>query len=263
MGAALAGEPRDDFVLATKVGRLVVPTDRLTPADDVDHQALDGRDDAFYADTAGRHVVFDYSAEGVRRSIADSLERLGLDRIDVAWIHDPDAHWEAAIGGAYPELHRLREQGVVRAIGVGMNQSAMPARFVRETDIDAVLLAGRYTLLDQDALADLLPACVERGVVVLAAGVMNSGVLADPRPGVAFDYAPAPPDVVDAPRTSPRPASATACRSAPRRCSSRWPTRPSWASSPASGRRPTSTSTRRCSVARSRRRCGTSCARAA
>jgi D-threo-aldose 1-dehydrogenase len=196
MGAALAGEPRDDYVLATKVGRLVVPAERLTPAHDLDHQARDGRDDAFYADTAGRHVVFDYSAGGVRRSIADSLERLGLDRIDVAWIHDPDAHWEAAIGGAYPELHRLREQGVVRAIGVGMNQSAMPARFVRETDIDAVLLAGRYTLLDQDALAELLPACVERGVAVLAAGVMNSGVLADPRPGAAFDYSPATPDVV-------------------------------------------------------------------
>ncbi|HEY4190459.1 MAG TPA: aldo/keto reductase [Candidatus Limnocylindrales bacterium] len=196
MGAALAGEPRDAFVLATKVGRLVVPTDHLSPADDVDHQALEGRDDAFYADTAGRHVVFDYSAEGVRRSIADSLERLRLDRVDVAWIHDPDAHWEAAIGEAYPELHRLREQGVVGAIGAGMNQSAMLARFVREADLDAILLAGRYTLLDQDALVDLLPACVERGVAVLVAGVMNSGVLADPRPGAAFDYAPAPPDVI-------------------------------------------------------------------
>ena len=197
MGAALAGLPRDEFVLSTKVGRLVVPTERLSPGMDVDHQALDGRDDAFYTGTAGRHVVFDYSAEGVRRSIAESLVRLGLERIDVAWIHDPDDHWQAAVDGAYPELHRLREAGVVRAIGVGMNQSAMLARFVRDTDIDAILLAGRYTLLDQEALGELLPACVERGVAVMAGGVMNSGVLADPQPGAAFNYSPAPPEVIE------------------------------------------------------------------
>ncbi len=197
MGAALAGRPRDEFVLSTKVGRLVVAPDALAPGMEIDHQALDGRDDAFYTDTGGRHVVFDYSAEGVRRSIGDSLERLQLARIDIAWIHDPDDHWQAAIEGAYPELHRLREAGVVAAIGVGMNQAPMLARFVRETDIDAILLAGRYTLLDQEALADLLPACVERGVAVLAAGVMNSGVLADPRPGSAFNYSPAPADVIE------------------------------------------------------------------
>lgn len=196
MGTVLADRPRDAFVLSTKVGRLVVAAGDLTGGEDVDRQASDGREDAFYADTAGRRVVFDYSADGVRRSIDASLERLGLDRIDVAYIHDPDDHWRAAIEGAYPALHRLREAGVVRAIGAGMNQSAMLARFVRETDVDAILLAGRYTLLDQDALGDLLPACVDRGVAVMAGGVMNSGVLADPRPGAAFNYAAAPPDVV-------------------------------------------------------------------
>ncbi len=196
MGAGLAGRPRDEFVLSTKVGRLVRPTAALTGSEDLDHQARDGQDDAFYTDTAGRHVVFDYSADGVRRSIDESLERLGLDRIDIAYIHDPDDHWQAAIDGAYPALHRLREAGVVRAIGAGMNQAPMLARFVREADIDVILLANRYTLLDQEALADLLPACVERGVAVMAGGVMNSGVLADPGPGAAFDYSPAPAAIV-------------------------------------------------------------------
>ena len=106
--------------------------------------------------------------------------RLGLDRIDIALIHDPDDHWQAALDGAYPALARLREEGVIRAVGAGMNQSEMLTRFVRETDIDVVLLAGRYTILDQGALDELLPACLERGVGVFAAGVMNSGVLANP-----------------------------------------------------------------------------------
>jgi D-threo-aldose 1-dehydrogenase len=196
MGAALADRPRDAFVLSTKVGRLVVPTAALIGDEDVDRQAVDGREDAFYAGTAGRRVVFDYTADGVRRSIEASLERLRLERIDIAYIHDPDDHWQAAIGGAIPALHRLREDGVLGAIGAGMNQSAMLGRFVREADVDAILLAGRYTLLDQDALADLLPACVEHGVAVMVGGVMNSGILADPRPGAAFNYETAPPGVV-------------------------------------------------------------------
>jgi len=197
MGTGLEGRPREEFVLSTKVGRLVLPTAALTGSEDLDHQARDGQDDAFYTDTAGRHVVFDYTADGVKRSIDESLERLGLDRIDIAYIHDPDDHWQAAIEGAYPALHRLRESGVVRAIGAGMNQAPMLARFVRDADIDVILLANRYTLLDQEALADLLPACLERGVAVMAGGVMNSGVLADPRPGAAFDYSPAPATIVE------------------------------------------------------------------
>ena len=141
--------------------------------------------------------MFDYSADGVARSIEESLERLGVDRIDLALIHDPDDHWRAAIDEAYPALHRLREQGVVRAIGAGMNQSAMLARFAKETDMDAFLVAGRYTLLDQEALPELLPLCLQRGISVLIGGVMNSGVLADPRAGAHFDYGPAGPEVLD------------------------------------------------------------------
>ncbi|EFL42908.1 LOW QUALITY PROTEIN: D-threo-aldose 1-dehydrogenase, partial [Streptomyces griseoflavus Tu4000] len=133
---------------------------------------------------------------GVRRSIEESLRRLGLDRIDIVYLHDPDDHMEQALEQAYPELERLRAEGAVGAIGAGMNHAGPLARFVRETDIDAVLLAGRYTLLDQSGFAGLLPLAAERGVGVVVGGVLNSGVLADPRPGATFDYAPARPDLL-------------------------------------------------------------------
>ena len=197
VGMALAGRPRGDFVLSTKVGRLVRPIDSIPPGADIDPQALDGREDAYYTRTEAVRLVFDYSADGVRRSIEESLDRLGLDRVDIALIHDPDDHWAEAIGGAYPALARMRDEGVIRAIGAGMNQSAMLARFAREGDFDVFLLAGRYTLLDQEALAELLPLCEERGIGVLVGGVMNSGVLADPRPGSRFNYQPAPAAVVE------------------------------------------------------------------
>ena len=197
VGMALAGRSREDFVLSTKVGRLVRPIDSIPPGADIDPQALDGREDAYYTRTEAVRLVFDYSADGVRRSIEESLERLGLDRVDIALIHDPDDHWAEAIGGAYPALARMRDEGVIRAIGAGMNQSAMLARFAREGDFDVFLLAGRYTLLDQEALAELLPLCEERGIGVLVGGVMNSGVLADPRPGSRFNYQPAPAAVVE------------------------------------------------------------------
>jgi D-threo-aldose 1-dehydrogenase len=196
MGTVLREQPRDDFVVSTKVGRLVRRTTDVPPGADIDRQRLDGRDDAYYVVPPGIRMVFDYSADGVRRSIEESLERLGLDRIDIALIHDPDDHWRQAIDGAWPALERLRSEGVIRAVGAGMNQSAMLTRFVREATMDVVLVAGRYTLLDQGALADLLPACEARGVSVLVGGIMNSGVLADPRPGARFDYGPAPVDVI-------------------------------------------------------------------
>jgi D-threo-aldose 1-dehydrogenase len=197
VGAALRDRPRDDFVLSTKVGRLIVPTDRIDLGADVDHQASDGQDDAFYVTTDPVRPVFDYSGDGVRRSIEESLSRLGLERIDIVFIHDPDDHWQDAIDGAYPALHRLREEGVVGAIGAGMNQSAMLARFAREADMDVFLLAGRYTLLDQEALPELLPLCVERRIAIVLGGVMNSGVLAAPRAGSHFNYQPAPAGVVE------------------------------------------------------------------
>jgi D-threo-aldose 1-dehydrogenase len=197
IGMALAHRPRDEFVLSTKVGRIVRPADAIPPDADVDDQAIDGVNDAFYVRTEPVRVVFDYSADGVRRSLEESLDRLRLDRVDIALIHDPDEHWRQAIGEAWPALARMREEGTIRAVGVGMNQTAMLARFANEGDFDVFLLAGRYTLLDQGALIDLLPRCVERGIAILAAGVMNSGVLADPRPSSRFDYKPAPPDVVE------------------------------------------------------------------
>jgi D-threo-aldose 1-dehydrogenase len=197
VGMALAGHPRDEYILSTKVGRLVRSPDAIPPGADVDPQAMEGREDAFYARAEPVRVVFDFSADGVRRSIEESLERLGLEQVDIALIHDPDDHWEQAIGEAWPALARMRDEGTIRAVGVGMNQSSMLARFAREGDFDVFLVAGRYTLLDQDALSELLPLCMERGVSILAAGVMNSGVLADPRSGSRFDYRPAPPAIVD------------------------------------------------------------------
>lgn len=196
-GAALAGRPRDEYVLSTKVGRLVREAVEVGPRDDVDPQALAGQPDAYYADVGTRRIVFDYSREGVLRSVEASLARLGLDRLDILYIHDPDTHWRAALEGAYPALERLRAEGVVGAIGAGMNQSAMLARFAAETDMDVFLLANRYTLLDQDALPELLPRCLARGIAVIVGGVMNSGVLVDPRPGSRFDYGPAPDAVIE------------------------------------------------------------------
>jgi D-threo-aldose 1-dehydrogenase len=197
LGAALAGRPRDDYVLSTKVGRLVRRADSIPLGADVDRQAIGESEDAYFADTQGRRMVFDYTAEGIRRSVEESLERLGLDHLDILFVHDPDDHWESAIGQAYPALRRLRDEGVVRAIGVGMNQAAMLVRFATEADFDLFLVASRYTLLDQTALDELLPRCEARGIAVVVGGVMNTGILADPKPGSRFDYGPAPTEVIE------------------------------------------------------------------
>ena len=227
LGMALAGRRRDEYVLSSKVGRLVRPIASIPPGADVDRQAAsNGREDAFYAVDQPVRMVFDYTAEGVRRSIEESLERLRLDRIDIALIHDPDEHWEPAIGQAWPALARMRDEGMIRAVGAGMNQSAMLARFAREGDFDVFLVAGRYTLLDQDALSELLPLCVERGVGILIGGVMNSGCLRIPA-GCRFDYRPAPAAVVDRARHSPPSVNAMAFRCERPRCSFRSPIRPS------------------------------------
>lgn len=174
-----SGRERKDFTVSTKVGRLLVPGDSAPG------------DEAFDVDE-GLVRVRDYSADGVYRSLAQSLERSGLDAFDVVLIHDPDDHWEDAVRGAYPALARLRSEGGVRAIGAGMNQTGMLSRFVRETDLDCVLVAGRYSLLDRTAADELLPLCAKREVGVLVGGVFNSGILAAPAPGATYDYAPAP-----------------------------------------------------------------------
>ena len=190
-GAVLSRQPRDAFVLSTKVGRLVLPGADLPAGADIDRQRSGDEDDAFYHPKPAGRLVFDYSYDGVMRSVEASLRRLGLDRIDILYLHDPDEHWEQAIGGAYPAMARLRADGVVGAIGAGMNQAAMLSRFAREGDFDVLLVAGRYTLLDHGALPELLPLCLEKGIAVVIGGVMNSGLLADPRPGIRFDYLPA------------------------------------------------------------------------
>ena len=197
LGRSLAGRPRDEFILSTKVGRLVRRPNEIEPGATIDRNAFGDRRDADRTEDTGFRVVFDFSRDGILRSVEESLGRLGLDRIDILLLHDPDDHWEAAIGDAYPTLHRLREEGVVRAIGAGMNQSEMLTRFAREGDFDVFLVAGRYTLLDQGALAELLPTCVERNVAVVIGGVMNSGILAAPGQGARFNYKPAPAEIVE------------------------------------------------------------------
>lgn len=182
-GAVLARKPRAEFALATKVGRLLRPGAPPEPGQ------------VFFG-TPAVNPVFDFSYDGVMRSVEESHERLGIERLDVLHIHDPDNHEAAALNGAYRALDELRSARVIGAVGAGMNQTAMLTRFAREADFDCFLLAGRYTLLDQVALDELLPACVERGVSIIAAGVFNSGILADPRPGTHYNYREAPRDLV-------------------------------------------------------------------
>jgi D-threo-aldose 1-dehydrogenase len=187
LGAALRDRPRAEYTLSTKVGRLLDPLDE--PAGD---DLANG-----FAVPATHRRRWDFSADGVLRSIEASLSRLGLDRIDLVYLHDPDDHAEQALSAAFPALARLRAEGVVGAIGAGMNQAGLLTRFVRETDLDAVLLAGRYTLLDQRGLAELLPEAERRGVAVVLGGVFNSGLLADPTPRATFDYRATPPELLD------------------------------------------------------------------
>jgi D-threo-aldose 1-dehydrogenase len=176
LGAVLSEQPREAFVLSTKVGRLLRP----------------GESD--WRGAPPLQAYFDFSYDATLRSLEESLERLGLDRVDVALVHDPDDHYDDAIAGAYPALARLRDEGLVRAIGVGMNQTQLLCRFAQETDPDCFLVAGRYTLLDPSAEQSLLPLCEERGIAVIAGGVFNSGVLAG---GSTYDYESASPAVFE------------------------------------------------------------------
>ncbi|MER6346322.1 aldo/keto reductase [Streptomyces sp. NPDC001595] len=186
LGAALREHPRSAYTVSTKVGR------RLEPADGTGDDLAHG-----FAVPATHRRVWDFTADGILRTLDASLARLGLDHVDTVYLHDPDDHAEQAFREGYPALEKLRSQGVVGAIGAGMNQTAMLTRFVRDTDVDVVLCAGRYTLLDQSALTDLLPAARERGTAVVIGGPFNSGLLADPRPTATYDYAQAPPHLLD------------------------------------------------------------------
>lgn len=176
LGAGLAGLPRERFSVATKVGYVIDPTYALA-------------DEPGAPPPAPSH---DYSYDGALRCIEGSLRRLGLDRIDLLHVHDPDDQMDAAVAGTYRALRRMRDEGVVSAIGAGMNHGHLLAQLLERADLDCVLLAGRYTLLDQSALADLLPLAASRGVAVIVGGPFNSGILTNPHaPGATFNYAPA------------------------------------------------------------------------
>ena len=176
VGAGLAALTARDWTLSTKVGRLLVAE----------------------GSSSVRRVV-DFTRDGVRRSLDESLSRLGVDRVDIVLVHDPDDHWSEASEISVPALCELRDEGLIGAVGVGTNDSGILARFVEHTDVDVVMCAGRYSLLEQPALTDLLPLAVERRVAVLAAGVFNSGLLAraDVPDDARYNYRPAAPPVLE------------------------------------------------------------------
>jgi len=176
LGAGLRGLPRDQFVVSTKVGRMLQDQDGTVPP------------------------TFEYSEEAIRRSLASSYERLGLDAVDIVHVHDPDNHMDEVLEITLPALRRMQAEGAIRAVSAGMNHSAPLARFVASGMVDCVMVAGRWTLLDQSAIDDLLPTASLHDVSVIAAGVFNSGVLADPDGDdrfVNYFYRPAPPEILD------------------------------------------------------------------
>ncbi len=194
IGRFLRAKPRASYRLSTKVGRLLLPQTGKV-------------DGGAYVEVPNTLPVYDYSRDGALRSVEASLKRLGTSRIDVLLIHDIDRfthgdeqprRFKEAMDGAYPALSDLRAQGVVGAIGLGVNEWQVAESVARAADIDCVLLAGRYTLLEQEALASFLPFCVERQVSIIAGGVFNSGILATgPKAGAVYNYAPAPPAILD------------------------------------------------------------------
>ena len=186
LGAALREHPREEYLISTKVGRRLEPS--AAGGDDLAHG---------FAVPATHRRVWDFTEDGIRRTLDASLERLGLDRVDLVYLHDPDDHAEQAFREGYPALEKLRAEGVVGAIGAGMNQAGMLTRFVRDTDVDVVLCAGRYTLLDQSAATELLPAALAKGTSVVVGGAFNSGLLADPKPGATYNYTEAPTELLD------------------------------------------------------------------
>jgi D-threo-aldose 1-dehydrogenase len=188
LGAALAYRPRDEFVVSSKVGRI------LESSPETAHLL----DNEGFVVPANVKRVWDFSRDGILRSVEATILRTGLDRIDVLYLHDPDDHWAEASTTGIGALIELREQGVVGAVGAGMNQSAALAELIRVADIDLVMVAGRFTLLEQGALDDLLPMASERGVGVVVAGVYNSGLLSRdrPAPDAKYNYEQAPAEII-------------------------------------------------------------------
>jgi D-threo-aldose 1-dehydrogenase len=196
LGQVLRQLPRESFVLSTKVGRWFTP---LRPGDSREGLRAGGLE---------FRPTYDLSHDGVLRAIEQSHCRLGLATIDILLIHDVDArihgaqayerHYREAIEGAYPALDELRRQGVIKAVGIGVNEVEPCLRFARDADLDCILLAGRYTLLEQGALDELLPLCLEKEIGILVGGPYNSGILAmGPVEGTTYDYRAAPPEVLE------------------------------------------------------------------
>lgn len=173
LGRVLRSKQREEFVISTKVGRLV---DAEGP-------------------TGSWH--FDFSYDGIMRSFEASLRRLGLDRVDILHLHDPETHVEEATDSGVRALRQLRDEGTIAAFGVGMNKAATLVRIADTTDIDCLLVANRFTLLDRTAETALLRVCVRKEIAAIAAGVFNSGLLASPAPGATFNYEPAPADLIE------------------------------------------------------------------
>jgi D-threo-aldose 1-dehydrogenase len=195
LGAALCDRPRDEFVLSTKVGRLIRPN--------ADGARVAGVDANGWADPVPFHQVYDYSQDGILRSVEDSLQRLGLARIDILYVHDigrvthgerHDHHWrQLTEGGGFRALDELRRDGRVSAVGLGVNEWEIVRDAMQEIDLDCTMLAGRYTLLEQASLSPFLESCVAAGHAIVAAGVFNSGILVG---NGKFNYADAPPDMI-------------------------------------------------------------------
>jgi D-threo-aldose 1-dehydrogenase len=202
LGTALRRVPRDSVVISTKVGRVMSPGQRSTASSPNPDVASPG-----FAGGFPHSAQFDYSYDGTLRSLEQSLLRLGLDRVDILLIHDADvwthgsgfeARFQEAMEGSYRALSDLRKQGVVKAIGVGVNEVDTCARFLRAGDFDCVMLAGRYSLLEQLALDDFFGLAAQKGIGVLLGGVFNSGILATgPTTGCTYNYKPAPAEIIE------------------------------------------------------------------
>ena len=188
-GSVLKDQPRDSFVLSSKVGRLIV-AGKPTPESE----------DTCFVEIDNAYSIFDYSRDGVLRSLEESRKRLGIERIDIVYIHDPDVNdsFKQALEEAFPALADLKSQGIIGAIGAGMNQAEMLCEFAKNADFDCFLLAGRYTLLDQIALQELLPLCQQKNISIVIGGAYNSGILATGAvEGAHYNYAPAPPEIME------------------------------------------------------------------
>ncbi len=194
----LRNKPRDEYVLSTKVGRLLKAS---SP------ESRDGIGKWF--DVPARKEIYDYSYDGVLRSVEFSLERLGVDRIDILYAHDIDlanqgsqqvldGKYDELMSGGYRALSELRDQGVITAFGAGVNEWQPCQVLAERGDFDLFLLAGRYTLLEQEALESFLPLCETRNIGIIIGGPYNSGILATgPKPGAYFDYEIAPQHILD------------------------------------------------------------------